>query len=88
MTTGASSMPPYFALGYHQSRWSYYSADDVSNINFRFDYYEVPFDVIWLDIDVRKLHNLKRLIVLFSAPMSMNSSHGIKIDFQIEAWIT
>jgi alpha-glucosidase (family GH31 glycosyl hydrolase) len=50
--TGFASLPPYFSLGYHQSRWSYYSADDVININQRFDFNDVPFDVIWLDIDV------------------------------------
>jgi len=49
--TGQSPLPPYFSLGYHQSRWSYFSAEDVSNVNFRFDFYELPFDVIWLDID-------------------------------------
>ena len=53
LITGNPSMAPYFSLGYHQSRWSYYSADDVSNVNFRFDHYNLPYDVIWLDIDVR-----------------------------------
>ena len=50
--TGQAPLPPYFSLGYHQSRWSYFSADDVSNVNFRFDFYDLPYDVIWLDIDV------------------------------------
>lgn len=50
--TGFAPLPPYFSLGYHQSRWSYYSADDISNVNFRFDFHEMPYDVIWLDIDV------------------------------------
>lgn len=49
--TGQAPLPPYFSLGYHQSRWSYLSADEVSNVNFRFDFYDLPYDVIWLDID-------------------------------------
>jgi mannosyl-oligosaccharide alpha-1,3-glucosidase len=60
--TGAAPLPPYFSLGFHQSRWSYYSADDVANVNFRFDFYEMPFDVIWLDIDVSTYDTILSLV--------------------------
>jgi alpha 1,3-glucosidase len=50
--SGGPQLPPYFSIGYHQSRWSYYSAIDVANIIFMFDSRHVPFDAIWLDIDV------------------------------------
>jgi alpha 1,3-glucosidase len=52
MVSGKGALPPYFSIGYHQSRWSYYSADDVSLVNLRFDIFDIPYDVIWLDIDV------------------------------------
>jgi alpha 1,3-glucosidase len=54
LITGVAPLPPYFSLGYHQSRWSYFSAGDVSNLNFRFDFYDLPLDVVWLDIDATR----------------------------------
>lgn len=50
--SGYPAIPPYFSLGYHQSRWSYLTAKEVSEVNFQFEYFELPLDAIWLDIDV------------------------------------
>eukprot|EP01007_Sphenomonas_quadrangularis_P000455 NODE_12_length_2886_cov_80.128305_g9_i0.p1 GENE.NODE_12_length_2886_cov_80.128305_g9_i0~~NODE_12_length_2886_cov_80.128305_g9_i0.p1 ORF type:complete len:602 (-),score=201.67 NODE_12_length_2886_cov_80.128305_g9_i0:281-2086(-) len=44
-------MPPLFALGYHQCRWNYRSEDDVLSVDEGFDRYQIPYDVIWLDIE-------------------------------------
>ena len=49
--TGLPAMPPSFALGYHQSRWNYFSEAEVEDISEKFDRYEIPLDVIWLDIE-------------------------------------
>ncbi|KPI85947.1 putative alpha glucosidase II subunit [Leptomonas seymouri] len=49
--TGATVMPPYFSLGYHQSRWSYMSTKDSLSVDEGFDHHNMPYDVLWLDID-------------------------------------
>ncbi|XKL63534.1 hypothetical protein PGB90_005898 [Kerria lacca] len=49
--TGAAPLPPYFSLGYHQSRWNYNDQDDVKTVAENFDKYDIPLDVIWLDIE-------------------------------------
>lgn len=49
--TGTSSMPPEFAIAYHQCRWNYVTDDDVMDVDRRFDKFNIPYDVIWLDIE-------------------------------------
>ncbi|KKP06647.1 alpha 1,3-glucosidase [Trichoderma harzianum] len=49
--TGTTAMPQEFALGYHQCRWNYISEDDVKDVDRRFDKWQIPYDVIWLDIE-------------------------------------
>lgn len=49
--TGRASMPPRWALGYQQSRWSYMSEDEVRTLADRLRAERIPTDVIWLDID-------------------------------------
>lgn len=44
-------LPQYFALGYHQSRYSYNDAGDVEGVVQEFDNNNFPLDVMWLDID-------------------------------------
>lgn len=49
--TGRSPLPPHWALGYHQCRWSYNSAEEVQQIAREFRDRQLPCDVIHLDID-------------------------------------
>lgn len=49
--TGTIPMPPRWALGYHQCRWSYEPADRVRELAAEFRRRKMPCDVIWLDID-------------------------------------
>ena len=49
--TGTTAMPQYFALGYHQCRWNYRDEADVAEVNAGFDAHDIPYDVIWLDIE-------------------------------------
>ena len=49
--TGKAPMPPRWALGYQQSRYSYMSADEVRAIVGRLRTDRIPADVVWLDID-------------------------------------
>jgi len=48
---GHCAMPQYFALGYHQCRWSYEDQKDVTQVNEGFNKHEIPCDTITLDID-------------------------------------
>lgn len=49
--TGTTSMPPLFSLGYHQCRWNYRDENDVAEVDKGFDDYDIPYDVLWLDIE-------------------------------------
>ncbi len=49
--TGRMPLPPKWALGYHQCRWSYESEDVVRNLAKEFRDRQIPCDVIHLDID-------------------------------------
>jgi len=49
--TGRMPMPPYWSLGYQQSRWGYFPESYVMNIAQQFRDRQIPCDVIYLDID-------------------------------------
>jgi alpha-glucosidase (family GH31 glycosyl hydrolase) len=40
-----------FSIGYHQCRWNYKDEADVHAVDSGFDEHEIPYDVIWLDIE-------------------------------------
>ncbi|MBA3316581.1 MAG: DUF4968 domain-containing protein [Gemmatimonadales bacterium] len=49
--TGRMPMPPTWALGYQQSRWSYTPTTEVLRIARTFREKRIPADVLYLDID-------------------------------------
>ncbi|KAJ8618783.1 hypothetical protein MRB53_014969 [Persea americana] len=49
--TGTSAMPQLFSTAYHQCRWNYRDEEDVENVDTQFDEHDIPYDVLWLDID-------------------------------------
>ena len=49
--TGLPALPRYFAIAYHQCRWNYKSEEDVQQVDAGFDEHDIPYDVIWLDIE-------------------------------------
>lgn len=49
--TGTHHLPPKWALGYHQCRWSYYPEQKVREIAEGFRSRNIPCDAIYLDID-------------------------------------
>ena len=51
MLTGGTALPQLFSLGYHQCRWNYKDQEDVSNVDSGFDHHNIPYDVLWLDIE-------------------------------------
>lgn len=48
--TGRPSLPPKWALGYHQSRYSYETEEEVMEIAQKFREQDIPCDAIHLDI--------------------------------------
>jgi alpha-glucosidase len=49
--TGRMPMPPYWSLGYQQSRWSYFPESQLMSIANNFRDKKIPCDVLYLDID-------------------------------------
>lgn len=49
--TGRMPMPPRWALGYHQCRWSYESEGRLRELADQFRSRRIPCDGLWLDID-------------------------------------
>lgn len=49
--TGYSQLPQQFAIAYHQCRWNYVTDEDVRDVDRKFDKSNIPYDVIWLDIE-------------------------------------
>jgi alpha-glucosidase len=49
--TGKPELPPLWALGFHQCKWSYYPESNVREITSKFRELQIPCDAIYLDID-------------------------------------
>lgn len=49
--TGKPELPPLWALGYHQCKWSYYPEKKVKDVCNEFRERKIPIDAIYLDID-------------------------------------
>ncbi|KAK7282257.1 hypothetical protein RIF29_10900 [Crotalaria pallida] len=70
--TGTPAMPQLFSIAYHQCRWNYRDEEDVEQVDSKFDEYDIPYDVLWLDIehtDGKKYFTWDR--VLFPNPEEM-----------------
>jgi alpha-glucosidase len=55
---GRVERPPRWALGYHQCRWGYTTADEVLQVAREFRAREIPCDAVWLDIDHMDRHRV------------------------------
>lgn len=49
--TGRPELPPLWALGYHQSKWSYYPEAKLKEVANEFRRRKIPCDVLQLDIE-------------------------------------
>lgn len=52
--TGRMPLPPKWAIGYHQSRYSYQSESEVRELVAAFKKHEIPLDAVYLDIHYMK----------------------------------
>ncbi|KAJ3218096.1 hypothetical protein HDU67_006654 [Dinochytrium kinnereticum] len=78
-TTGRPQLPPLFSVGYHQCRWNYNDETDVLAVDKGFDDHNIPYDVIWLDIE----HTVEKKYftwdpVKFPDPVSLQESLASK----------
>lgn len=51
LTGKPHQLPPLWALGFHQCKWSYYPESEVKEITQKFRDLQIPCDAIYLDID-------------------------------------
>lgn len=51
LTGKPHELPPLWALGYHQCKWSYYPESNVKEVTDKFRELLIPCDAIYLDID-------------------------------------
>ncbi len=51
LTGRPQTIPPLWALGYHQCKWSYYPESKVKSVANKFRELKIPCDAIYLDID-------------------------------------
>ena len=54
--TGRTPLPPRWALGYHQCRYSYATEQDARAVAARLRADHIPTDAMWLDIDYQQGH--------------------------------
>ncbi|KAI5865631.1 glycoside hydrolase family 31 protein [Durotheca rogersii] len=89
--TGTTAMPQEFSIAYHQCRWNYVSDDDVKEVDRKMDRYNIPYDVIWLDLeytDDRRYFTWDSN--MFKDPISMGKqldNHGRKLVTLIDPHI-
>ena len=71
--TGTIPMPPKWAIGYHQCRYSYYPDAQVREIAKGFRDRNIPADVIWMDIHYMDQYRIFRFDKeLFPDPKGLN----------------
>ena len=58
---GRPVLPPFWAFGWHQSRWGYKTTKDLEKILDNYRKYNIPLEAIWADLDL--LHNNKNFIL-------------------------
>jgi len=48
---GKWTIPPFWSMGFHQSKWGYRNLSDLTNVLQGYKDHNIPLDVIWSDID-------------------------------------
>ena len=48
---GPPFLPPYWAIGMHQSRYQYENFQNFSETYYNYSEYNIPLDTMWIDID-------------------------------------
>ena len=48
---GGSHIPPFWAMGFHQSRWGYVNVSMLEDVLKKYKENDIPLDALWSDID-------------------------------------
>jgi alpha-glucosidase (family GH31 glycosyl hydrolase) len=54
---GRPALPPLWALGFHQCRWGYRTANITRDVVVQYEQHALPLDTIWNDIDYMHHYN-------------------------------
>lgn len=82
--TGRMPLPPRWALGYHQCRYSYASRSELEAIAREFRQRRIPCDALYLDIDYMRGYRTFTFGSKFPKPREM-TDHLAKAGFQTVA---
>ena len=86
--TGTIPLPPRWAIGYHQCRYSYAPDTEVEAVATEFRKRHIPCDVIWMDIDYMKGYRIFTFDPQgFPDPAKTNAflhQHGFKSIWMID----
>lgn len=77
--TGRMPLPPKWAIGYHQSRYSYQSEAEVRELAAAFKKHGIPLDAVYLDI-----HYMKEYRVFTFDPARFPDPKGLIEDLKAE----
>ena len=55
---GYPTLPPFWSLGNHQSRYGYNNSEQFKNVYLEYKKNEIPIDAMWIDIDAMKDYEL------------------------------
>lgn len=48
---GKPALPPFWSLGWHQSKWGFSNTQEMQSVIDNYLKYEIPLDTLWADID-------------------------------------
>ena len=48
---GKHTLPPFWSLGFHQSRWGYRDLETLHDVLQKYSDCKIPLDTLWMDID-------------------------------------
>jgi alpha-glucosidase (family GH31 glycosyl hydrolase) len=55
---GIPTLPPFWSLGNHQSRYGYKNFEEFKNVYESYKKNEIPIDTMWIDIDAMEKYEL------------------------------
>jgi len=48
---GPGHIPPFWAMGWHQSRWGYSNISMLEEVVEKYEKYALPLDTLWTDLE-------------------------------------
>lgn len=83
---GVPYLPPFWALGFHQSSWQYNKTERLMEVADGYDKAEMPLEAIWLDIEyMNKYRNFEvdttnfKEILMFREALRVKNQHLVAI---------